>query len=430
MITRVGARLGGGLGNAFWKLWTASAAANLADGIYWVALPLLAIQVTDSPVLVAGVTAASRLPWLLFALIAGAVADRADRRRIMVSVDAVRVVAIGILAAAVLLGAASLPLLYIVAFALGLAETFFDTSAQSVMPSIVARDRLTQANGRLYAVELTMNQFLGPPLGGLLAAAGIGLALAGSAFGYLLALGALLLIRGSFRPASDRPRARMDREIADGLRYLWGQHVLRTLAVMVGVQNLANAGVGAVLVLYVVAPGPLGLSEVGFGLLLTTFALGSLFATAATSAGERRLGRANLLTASLLLNGVAYLVPVVTTNVWLIGAAFAVQGVAIVAWNIVTVSLRQSIVPDGLLGRVNATYRLLAWGTMPVGAALGGVVAQLYGIPVVFLIAGLATLVLIATRLFLTDAAISAAEGGAGGPAAGGGRAPEPEPAR
>jgi MFS family permease len=413
-------RLGGGLPSGYWKLWLASAGSNLADGIFWVALPLLAVTLTDSPALIAGVTIASRLPWLLFSLVAGALADRLDRRRTMILVDVFRGGLLGALALAAFGGLASLPLLYVVAFALGVAETLFDTSAQSIMPNLVDADRLSRANGRLYAVELTMNQFVGPPLGGLLAAAGIALAFGTGAAAYLLAAAALLTIPGAFRPVREGPSTRLDHEIAEGLRYLFGHRLLRVLAVMVGLSNLASTAVFSVFVLYAVAPGPLGLNGVGFGVLLTSLAVGSLVGTFLVEPLERRLGRANLLAVAMTINSSTLLVPVLTTSVPLIFVVWLVAAAIGIAWNVVTVSLRQRIVPDALLGRVNATYRLLAWGTMPLGAALGGLVGEAFGVPAVFLLFGGLQFLLVLGRLVVTDEAIAAAEtGGAAAPAPG-----------
>ena len=403
-------RLGSGLPGAYWKLWSASAGSNLADGVFWIALPLLAIRLTDSPVLIAGVTIASRLPWLLFSLVAGALADRMDRRRTMILVDLFRGGLLGALALATFAGVANLPLLYLVAFALGMAETLFDTSAQSIMPNIVDRDRLSVANGRLYAVELSMNQFVGPPLGGFLAAAGVGLAFGTGAAAYLIAALALFTIAGSFRPVREGPPTRIHQDIAEGLRYLLRHRLLRVLALMVGISNLVSSAVFAVFVLYAVRPGPLGLDEVGFGLLTTTLAVGSLGGSFIVPPLERRMGRANLLAVSMLGFGVPMILPAFTTNVFVIGGAWIIGSAIGIAWNVVTVSLRQRIVPDRLLGRLNASYRLLAWGTMPLGALLGGLVGETIGLQAVFLIFGSLNLLLLLGRLVVTDEAIDAAE--------------------
>jgi MFS family permease len=406
-------RLSGGLPISYWRLWTASAGSNLADGIFWIALPLLAIRLTDSPALVAGVAIASRLPWLLFALVAGALADRLDRRRTMILVDLFRAGLLGALALATVAGFANLPLLYLVAFALGVAETLFDTSAQSIMPNLVEGEQLSKANGRLYAVELTMNQFVGPPLGGFLAAIAIGAAFGTGAAAYLLAAASLLLIRGSFRPVREGPPTRLHEDIAEGLRYLLGHRLLRVLAIMVGIGNLSSTAAFSVFVLYAVEPGPLGLDEVGFGLMTTALAVGSLVGSFLVERLERLLGRANLLAVSMVSFAATVIAPVLTTNVPLIALIWVVTGAIGIAWNVITVSLRQKIVPDALLGRVNATYRLLAWGTMPLGAALGGLIGETLGLAAVFWIFGALQAALILGRLVVTEEAIARAESGA-----------------
>ena len=152
-----------GLPVNYWRLWGASAVSNLADGVFFVVIPLLAVRLTDSPILIAGLAIAARLPWLLFVLVAGALADRLDRRTTMRNVQIFRAAMLVLLAALALTDGLSLPILYVSALALGVAETLFDTAAQSIMPSIVEKDQLATANGRLYGVELVMNQFVGPP---------------------------------------------------------------------------------------------------------------------------------------------------------------------------------------------------------------------------------------------------------------------------
>lgn len=398
----------------FWRLLGASAASNLADGIFFVVLPLIALRFTDSPVLIAGLALVSRLPWLLFVLIAGALADRLDRRRTMRNVQLFRVGMLGFLAVMALVGGLSLPILYVAALLLGIGETLFDTAAQSILPSIVDRDRLATANGRLYGVELVMNQFIGPPLGGLLIVASIPIALGVSVAGYALAAIGLMLIVGSFRPVREGPPTRLTSDIAEGLRYLFRHRVLRTLAMMVGVMNLASSATGAIFVLYAVAPGPMGLSEPEFGLLITTFAIGSLVGSFAAAPLERRFGRVPLLFACVLISAATFAVPGVTTNVWLVGLSFVLSGLFVVVWNVITVSLRQRIVPDELLGRLNAAYRLLAWGSQPIGALLGGVIGAWLGLPAVFLLAGALGLTLLATRAVLTERALAEAESSGG----------------
>src|SRR5918993_4304529 len=186
------------LGVAFWRLWTSSALSNLADGIVKVALPLVALRFTGSPTLIAGLAFAVTLPWLLVALPAGALADRVDRRRFMLGANTVRAALLALLTLSAVAGIGSIWLLYAVALGIGVAETIYDTAAQSILPQVVPRDRLARANGRLLAAELTANEFVGPPLGGLLVAAGVVAAFVAPAALWVAAVGALLLLRGGF----------------------------------------------------------------------------------------------------------------------------------------------------------------------------------------------------------------------------------------
>ena len=404
------ARVDGGLGSGFWRLLAASAISNLGDGIFWVALPLLAVSLTDSPALVAGVTVAQRLPWLVFALVAGALADRLDRRRTMVVVDLARVVLIGGLAAAVAAGGGSIVLVYVVAFALGIFETLFDTAAQSILPNVVERDRLNAANGRLYGVELTMNQFVGPPIGGLLAAFGVAVAFGVTAAGYLGAALAIGGLAGSFRPVREGPPTRFDREIREGIAFLAGHRMLRTLAIVVGMLNFAGGAVYGVLVLYAVAPGPMALSGVGFGLLLTASAIGSVTGTVLAGSIDRWLGKPNLVVACIVTLAAEHAVIASTTNPFLIGLALGLGGVVLGSFNVVFVSFRQRIVPNRLLGRVVATFRLVGLGSLPLGALVGGAVGEAFGLPAVFWAASVLTIVLLPARLVVTDRGIADAE--------------------
>ena len=402
------------LGSSYRRLVAASAASNLADGVFLVALPLLTVRVTTSPVLVAGVALAQRLPWLLVALPAGALADRLDRRRTMVRVNLIRAGVIGALAGAVAADAATLPLIYAAAIVLGVGETFFDTAAQSVMPTVVDPGRLSEANGRLYGVELVANQFVGPPLGGALAAAGLALAFIGSAGAYLLAAGGLALMAGSFRPARSGPPTRLRADIAEGLRFLWSHRLLRTLGLMLGMSNLAFAAQGAIFVLFAAEPGPMGLSEAGYGLLFTAGAAGGLAGSWLAAPAERILGRGRVLTLSIVAGSVALAVPVVTAAFVPVALAGTVIGVGMVCWNVVTVSLRQRITPDHLLGRLNAGYRLLGWGTIPIGAALGGLVAETAGLRTAFAASAVLNTTVLLGRFVVTDRAMADAEAATG----------------
>jgi predicted MFS family arabinose efflux permease len=255
-----------------------------------------------------------------------------------------------------------------------------------------------------------MNAFVGPPLGGLLVAVSVPVALGGSVLGYGLAAIGLALIVGSFKPSSDRPRQAITTEIRNGFDFLWHDRVLRSMAIMVAISNTGNTAVWAVFVLFAVAPGPMALNELGYGLLITALAIGGIIGSLVEERVERRLGRSNVMFLAVAVAGITYLVPVFTAEPAIIVAAMVTQGTTFMMWNVVTVSLRQRMTPDHLLGRVNATYRLFAWGAMPVGAVLGGVVAELLGLRWVFALAAVSSLAMLAFRRFLRDADLDAAE--------------------
>jgi MFS family permease len=398
------------LGTAFWELWTSSSLSNLADGIFKVALPLVAVRLTHSPTLIAGLSLALTLPWLLFALPAGAIADRVDRRRAMVVAEVGRATLLVVLTVTVVTGTGSIWVLYAVALCIGVAETINDTSAQSILPLIVPRDRLSRANGRLFAAELTANQFIGPPLGGFLAAAGAAIAFGTPAALWAGAAAVLLLLRGSFRVEREG-RSTMVADIAEGLRFLWHNRVLRTLAVMVGVFNFASNAAFAVFVLYAVGTtSAMGLTDPAYGVLLTTVAVGSLIGSLVAERLEQRLGRQRSLALTTVGSALLIGVPALTPNPFVIGAAFFIGGGTIAIWNVITVSLRQRITPDRILGRVNSGYRLLAWGSMPLGAAAGGLLAQALGLRAVFGAAALLALALLVVLRGITDEAMDAAD--------------------
>ncbi|WP_432428536.1 MFS transporter [Salinilacustrithrix flava] len=383
------------LGAGFNRLWTASVVSNTGDGVMAVALPLLAETLTRQPLLFAGVTVANRLPWLLFSLHAGAIADRVDRRRLMATVNALRALLVAALAAAVLTDVASIWLLYAIGFGLGVAETLFDNASQAFLPALVERDDLERANGRLMAGEIVTNQFLGPPLGGFLFGLGAAVPIlldAGTfaiSAGLIASLGGLVATR---RPARDpdvaRPRMRTD--IAEGLRWLRNHRLLRGLAVLLGAMNFTSTMLFAVFPLYAVGEeSALGLSGFGFGVLLTTTAAGSTIGSLLSARLVTRFGRGPMLWSTLVASVAVPIVIAATSNALVVGAAFAVFGLAVILWNVITVSLRQTIIPDRLLGRVNSVYRFLGWGSMPLGSLAGGAAAALWGVRTTFVLSGL-----------------------------------------
>lgn len=401
------------MSSVFWRLWTAAGLSSLADGVLKVALPLVAVGYTREPALIAGLAFAFSLPWLLFALPAGALVDRLDRRRVMLGANLVRG---GLLAAVTLLtvfGGGSIWALYVVVAGVGAAETLYDTAAQSIVPQVVGRAQLPRANGRMYAAEQTANEFAGPPLAGVLAAAGVVAALVTPVALWAVAVAALLLVRGSYRiPREGHTTLRAD--IGEGLRFLWHHKVLRTFSIMVGTFNFATGATFAVLVLYAVGPGSaMGLSEPAFGLLMATTAAGGLAGALLAEPVERRLGRTRALWVSWLGGGLPVGVLAVTANPYVVGGAFFTGGAAILVSNVVMVSLRQRITPDRLLGRLNSSHRLVAWGTKSLGAVAGGAVAQGLGLHAVFVVMAVLAFAVVAGLFVVTEEALVAAEAAA-----------------
>jgi MFS family permease len=374
-------------------LWSATVVSNTGDGVIAVALPLLAETLTRQPLLFAGVTVANRLPWLLFSLHAGAIADRVDRRRLMWTVNAVRAVLVAALAVAVATDVASIWLLYGIGFGLGVSETLFDNASQAILPALVDRDDLERANGRLVAGEIVTNQFLGPPLGGFLFGLAAAVPIALNAGTFAISAGLIASLAGfvaTRRPAAPAEPQKMRTDIAEGLRWLRDHRLLRSLAVLLGAMNFTSTMLFAVFPLYAVGVGSaLELSGFGFGVLLTTMAVGSTIGSLLSARLVTRFGRGPTLWTTLVASVVVPVVIAATSNAVVVGVAFAVFGLSVVLWNVITVSLRQTIIPDRLLGRVNSVYRFLGWGSMPLGSLAGGATAALWGVRTTFVLSGL-----------------------------------------
>ena len=397
-----------GRGLNFRKLWTASAVSNLGDGLRLAALPLLAATLTRDPGLVAGLTVMLWLPWLLLSLVAGAVVDQVDRRRLMAAAQGLRMMVVALLGVTVWMGWASLPLLYAVAFLLGTAETFFDTAAQAIIPSVVPPAELEPANARLIGAEIVANQFVGPPLGAFLfgLAAAVPFLLDAATF----AVGAVLLVglQGSFRPIQDDTRGRLGRRISEGLTWLWRHRLLRAVTVMVALVNLFYASTGAILVLF--ALEILGLDELGFGVLLTMFAVGASLGTVAAPRVTGLLGPGTVALTAFSAGGAAQVAIGFSSRPVAVGAMMVVQGIGFGIFNVTFRSLRQAVVPDRLLGRVVSSQRALGYGAVPAGAALGGLVAGALGLRAPFLAAGVALmLVALVSIPWVNNRAVAAA---------------------
>jgi MFS family permease len=386
------------LGANYWKLWTASVISNFGDGIALVAYPWLASAVTRNPLHIALVGVATRIPWLLFTLPAGVITDRVDRKKLVVTMDVVRALVTFGVALVVLVNQDRLPTpeameggaiatvanpalllaaIYVSALLLGMAEVLRDNAAQTLMPAVVDKSQLEKANGRLWGAEMVMNSFIGPPLGGVFLAIAFGLPFLVDATTFVLAAVILFLLSGRFRPASAETtvvRPSFGADLKEGFGWLWRHPLLRRLAVILGLLNACGTGTFAVFVLFGQEILRLGASE--FGLLLSSGAAGGVIGSLVASRFSARLGSGATLQFTLITGALTYIGIGLASSALLVWVMFAIASLGGVMWNVVTVSLRQTIIPDRLLGRVNSVYRFFGWGMMPIGAALGGLLAD------------------------------------------------------
>ncbi|MEO3814277.1 MFS transporter [Sphaerisporangium sp. B11E5] len=367
----------------FTYLWASTGLSNLADGVLKVGAPLLAVSLTRSPFLVSLTAVAATLPWLLFTLHAGAVADRRDRRRVMALTHWLRAGTLAVTALLGVLGHLTLPVLLVALLLVGTAEVFADTSAQAVLPMTVPPERLAPANGRIVGAQTVGNDFLGAPAAGLLVGLGAAALFAAPVAVYAAAALLLLGMRGRFRPhhVSTRP---LRSDIAEGLRYLRGHRILRSVALSAGILNLANAAYWAVFVLYAVGPHtPLALTPTAYGLLMTAIATGILLGSLTAHHVITPLGDKHTLLLTWLVNSLLLLVPVLTPHPAATYTAAVLIGITNAISNVIVLSLRHRLIPENLLGRVNSAYRLIGMGGLPLGAALGGLLATLTTLPTV-----------------------------------------------
>lgn len=369
----------------FNRLWAAAGVSNLGDGILGAALPLLVASITRDPFLVAGATLAGRLPWLLFGLISGALVDRMDRRKVMAIANLLRGVGILFLALAVTSDRADLVVIYLLAFGLGWSETFFDTSSEAIIPSLVEADRLPSANARLQAVEFVGNAFVGPPLGAFLFTVAAAAPFFVDGALVLVAAALVFMIPGSFRSEVTETGS-LVRGVGSSLKWLWGQRVVRTLTFLAGTTNLFMFGIIAIFVLF--AQERLGVSDTGYGVLLAMLGVGGLAGAMIAPRVLRVLGPGNTVRSTLLVQIVGVLVFSQLTNAVQAGVLLFLFAAGTASWNVVAVSLRQSLTPDALRGRVAGAARTLAWGTQPLGALIGGAVASIAGLQAPFYVAG------------------------------------------
>lgn len=386
------------LGSGYFRLFGASTISNLGDGIGSLAYPWLASAITRNPLLISLIVVVQRLPWLVFSLPAGVVADRYDRARVMVRANLARAVITTGVALAVLSRQDGLPgpaelelgqavvtgtdvglyvVLVVATLLLGIGEVLYDTSAQTYLPRLVAPDQLEKANGRLWSTEQIANAFVGPPLGAwlLLGVFAVPFFVDAVTFTVSAALVAtigaaaapqVIVDRGEGDPSSWRA------EIGEGFRWLWHHEFLRHLAITLGLFNMLSTLSTASLILF--AQEELGTSPGEFAALTIVAALGAVIGGWTASSISSRLGQGPSLWAALAVGSITSLVIGLSSSWPVVAVMFAIAILLGTVWNVITVSLRQTIIPDEMLGRVNSVYRFFGWGMMPIGALLGGLI--------------------------------------------------------
>jgi MFS family permease len=380
----------------YWRQWWASAISNIGDGVSFAAMPLLAYTLTDDERLLSLTTFALIVPWLVLALPVGLAVDRVERRLLMVGANVARLVLYGTIAVTVATGSLSIGALLVLLLFVGACEVVFDSSAQAFLPSLVASSDLPRANGYLLAAEVVAGSLVGLSIGAYLFNAVEMLPFLLNALTF--AIGGLLILSIRVPTTARAGDAAGDRGgIRDGMRWLRDQPLLRTLAVLLAVTNMAFMLGQGIFVKY--AAVELGVSGGAYGLLLAVTALGAAAGGLLGHRIVRRTGTLAGIVVPAFVFGVGELLFGLVPRTGVVAVTGFVTGAAITVWNVVTVSLRQRLIPSELFGRVNSVYRWLGTGASAIGALAGGQIAYHVGLRAPYIVAGSVTLVAFALGL-------------------------------
>ncbi|WP_129668752.1 MFS transporter [Phytoactinopolyspora endophytica] len=369
---------------AYWRLAGAAGINAVGQGVFAAAVPLLAATITRDPRLVSVVSAAAYLPWLLLSLPAGALVDRYDRAGLMWRSQATQALIVGSVAVLAAFDRIDIATLAMLTFGLGMCQVVVGNAAQAILPDLVGKHLLHAANGYQQTIIVVGQQFVGPAVGGLLFAVAVAFPFGLDAAA--LVLSAVLLATLPRAEARKIVHPPLRTAMAEGLRWLARHRLLRTLAFLLGVNTFCFHLAHATLVL--LATQTLHINPSGYGLLLAGAAVGSLAGGLVGPRVVAMLGSRDALFVALGTNVVAFAGIGVSPNATVLGGLLAVSGFATILWNIITVSLRQQIVPSDMLGRVSSIYRMVGWGLIPLGALTGGLVAHQLGLRAPFPIAG------------------------------------------
>lgn len=371
----------GRLGTGFRWLMASTWVSNLGDGMAMAAGPLLVASQTNRPVLVSLAFGLQTLPWLLFGLFAGALADRVNRKTMAVVIDLVRAAVLAVLAATIVTDSVSIAVVLVALFLMGTAEVFVDTASVTLLPMLVARDDLAIGNARMQTGYVTLNHLVGPPLGAALFATGMVWPFAGQAL--LIVAGAVLISRLTISaPPAREVRTRVRADIAEGFRWVVRHPAVRTLVLTIFTFNITFGAAWSVLVLY--ARDRLGLGSIGFGLLTTVSAVGGIAGTVSYGWITRRVSLGDLMRIGLIVETVTHLTLALTTTPWLAMLIFFVFGAHAFIWGTTSSAVRQRAVPSELQGRVASVNGVGVFGGLVFGSAIGGVIADHWGLTAPF----------------------------------------------
>ena len=383
------------LPNSYWRLFSSSTISNLGDGMVVAAAPLLAISLTDDSRLIAAISFAAMLPWLILSLPAGVYLDRHDRQKIMVRANLVR----GLIFALIAIGAATdslnIYLLIVATMLAGVCELFFDMSSQAILPAIVNQESLEVANSRLYISQIISNGFVGLPFGAWIFVIAIGAPFGIKAIALNLAALLIRSIRIKSAPKVESSTNSFGADLRQGLAWLWKHDLLRTLAIMLGVANMCGMFAQAVFVKF--ARDELGLGARGFGILLAAISVGSIVGGLIGQRVSKKLGATTAIILSYIIFAISDVIPGVFPKIWTVALSGIVMAIAGTTWNVITVSMRQRLIPTELFGRVNSVYRFIGTGSTAFGALIGGQIAYSFGLRATYLASGVVLLVALIT---------------------------------
>jgi MFS family permease len=355
------------------------------------AAPLLTLTLTNDERLIAGVSFCAAIPWLVLSLPAGVYIDRFDRRKLMIAANVIRAVLFGLIAFSAATGTLSIWIFMAILIGVGCCEVIFDMSAQAFLPQIVPDHLLEKANGRLSSLELITNTFIGLPLGAWAFVLAIGVPFGVNAASFALAA---LLVASIRIPSAKTPKANSEElrnsfkaDLTEGLQWLWSNKLIRTLAIMLGIANMTAMFGEAIFVKY--AAVELGVTGRAYGFLLALTAIGSILGGLLGDKIAKRLGIAQSIVYSYFVFGFVGIIYFFMPYVWAVAIAASFMGLAGTTWNVVTVSLRQRVIPTELFGRVNSVYRFIGTGSIGIGALIGGQIAYSTNLRMPFLVAAI-----------------------------------------